>query len=146
MSVNKVILLGNLGKNPEVRYLDNNKIVANFTVATSETYTNRNGERQTDTEWHNIEVWDSLARIAEKYLKKGNQVYLEGKLRTERWTDKEGQERIGKKIRATSLTLLGGRTQSDSADSNDEQTHQPENGHTNQTNHPQASHEDDLPF
>ncbi len=109
MSVNKVILLGNLGKDPEVRYLDNNKVVASFTLATSETFINRNGEKQTDTEWHHIEMWDNLAKIAEKYLKKGSQVYIEGKIRTDRWTDKEGIERNGKKIKAVSMTLLGGK-------------------------------------
>ena len=109
MSVNKVILLGNLGRDPEVRYLDSNKVVATFTLATSETFTNRNGERQTDTEWHRIEMWDNLARIAEKYLKKGSQVFIEGKIRSESWKDKDGNERTGTKIRAVSMTLLGSR-------------------------------------
>lgn len=107
MSVNKVILVGHLGKDPEVRYLDQNKVVATFTLATSEVFTNKNGERQTETEWHQIEMWDSLAKIAEKYLKKGSQVYIEGKIKTEHWKDKEGHERQTKKIKAVSLTLLG---------------------------------------
>ncbi|MFI5221491.1 MAG: single-stranded DNA-binding protein [Bacteroidia bacterium] len=108
MSVNKVILLGNLGRDPEVRYLDNNKVVAQFSLATSETFTDRNGDRRTDTEWHNIELWDNLAKVAEKYLKKGMQVYIEGKIRTFKWKDKEGNEQSGKRIRATSMTLVGG--------------------------------------
>ncbi len=112
MSVNKVILIGHLGKDPEVRYLEHNKVVANFTLATSETFTNKSGEKQTETEWHQIELWDNLARVAEKYLKKGAQVFIEGRIKTERWTDKEGNEKSGKKIRATSLTLLGAKTTS----------------------------------
>jgi single-strand DNA-binding protein len=109
MSVNKVILIGNLGKDPEVRYLDNQKVVAQFTLATSETYTDKNGERKVETEWHNIEMWDTLAKIAEKYLKKGSQLYVEGKIKSESWKDKEGNERTGKKIRVNSMTLLGSR-------------------------------------
>lgn len=112
MSVNKVILIGHLGKDPEVRYLEHNKVVANFTLATSETFTNKSGEKQTETEWHQVELWDNLARVAEKYLKKGAQVFIEGRIKTERWTDKEGNEKSGKKIRATSLTLLGAKTTS----------------------------------
>jgi single-strand DNA-binding protein len=108
MSVNRVILLGNLGKDPEVRYLDNNKVVAQLSLATSETYTDRNGEKKVDTEWHQVEMWDAMAKTAEKYLKKGMQVYIEGKIRTYKWRDKEGHELTGKKIRATSMTLLGG--------------------------------------
>jgi single-strand DNA-binding protein len=112
MSLNKVLLIGNLGQDPSVRYLDNNKVVASFTLATNETYTDRNGERKTETEWHNIEMWDQLARNIDNlkqkgYLKKGSQVYIEGKIRTENYKDKEGIDRIGKKIRVLSLTLLG---------------------------------------
>jgi single-strand DNA-binding protein len=109
MSVNKVILLGNLGKDPEVRYLDNNKVVAHFTMATSETFTLKDGTKKVETEWHHIELWDNLAKVAEKYLKTGSQVFIEGKIRTESWRDKEGVEHTGKKIRATSMTLVGNR-------------------------------------
>jgi single-strand DNA-binding protein len=112
MSLNKVLLIGNLGQDPSVRYLDNNKVVASFTLATNETYTDKNGERKTETEWHNIEMWDQLARNIDNlkqkgYLKKGAQVYIEGKIRTENYKDKEGIDRVGKKIRVLSLTLLG---------------------------------------
>jgi len=112
MSLNKVLLIGNLGQDPSVRYLDNNKVVASFTLATNETYTDKNGERKTETEWHNIEMWDQLARNIDNlkqkgYLKKGSQVYIEGKIRTENYKDKEGIDRVGKKIRVLSLTLLG---------------------------------------
>jgi single-strand DNA-binding protein len=107
-SVNKVILIGNLGSDPEVRYLDGGSSVARFNIATSESYTNKSGERVEQTEWHRIELWDRLAQIAEKYLKKGNSVYIEGRIRTENWTDKEGQQRSGVTIRANNMTLLGG--------------------------------------
>ncbi len=108
--VNKVILLGNLGSDPEVRHLENGSAVARFNIATSENYTNRNGERVEQTEWHRIELWDNLAKIAEQYLKKGNTVYIEGKLRTETWTDKEGKQREGKTVRANTMQLVGGRS------------------------------------
>jgi single-strand DNA-binding protein len=107
-SVNKVILIGNLGSDPEVRYMDGGSSVARFNIATSESYTNKSGERVEQTEWHRIELWDRLAQIAEKYLRKGNSVYIEGRIRTENWTDKEGQQRTGVTIRANTLTLLGG--------------------------------------
>lgn len=144
MSVNKVILLGNLGKDPEVRYFEQSKVVANFTLATSETFTNRIGERQTETEWHNVEVWDNLARIAEKYLKKGNQIYLEGKIRTERWTDKEGHEHTTKKIKATSLTLLSSRNITEPSDTQQNRKISLEYTDTSPQN--MAAPEDELPF
>lgn len=107
--VNKVILIGNLGSDPEVRHLNTGSVVANFSIATSESYTNRNGERVTQTEWHRIELWDNLAKIAEQYLKKGQTIYLEGKLRTESWTDNEGNNRSTTRIRGLNMTMLGGR-------------------------------------
>ncbi|WP_025763149.1 single-stranded DNA-binding protein [Dyadobacter tibetensis] len=106
-SVNKVILIGNLGADPEVRYLESGSAVAKFNIATTESYTNKSGERVENTEWHRIELWEGLAKVAEKYLKKGNQVYIEGRIRTDNWTDKEGQQRYGTTIRANSMTLLG---------------------------------------
>ncbi len=108
--VNRVILIGNLGKDPEVRYLEGGTAVANFTLATSETYKDRNsGERKTQTEWHNIVLWRGLAEIAEKYLKKGNQVFIEGKLRTRSWEDKEGNTRYTTEIVGDNMTMLGKR-------------------------------------
>jgi single-strand DNA-binding protein len=106
MTVNKVILLGNLGRDPEVRYLDNKRVVAIFPLATNEVYTDKNGQKIRQTEWHNIEVWDGLAKVAEKYLKKGFTIYLEGKIRTDTWTDKEGINRSQKKIRGHSFTII----------------------------------------
>ncbi|MCX6182356.1 MAG: single-stranded DNA-binding protein [Bacteroidetes bacterium] len=107
--VNKVILVGNLGKDPEVRYLEGGTAVANFTLATTETYKDKNGNRVEQTEWHNVVVWRGLAEIAEKYLKKGNQVYVEGKLRTRTWDDKDGVKRYTTEIIADNMTMLGGK-------------------------------------
>ena len=107
--VNKVILIGNLGADPEIRNLPSGSSVANFNIATSENYTNKNGERVTQTEWHRVECWDKLAEICEKYLKKGQSVFIEGKIRTEEWQDKDGNTRYTTKIRAQNMTMLGGR-------------------------------------
>ncbi len=106
--VNKVILIGNLGSDPEVRHLSNGSVVANFNIATSESYNNKNGERVTQTEWHRIELWDGLAKIAEQYLKKGQTVYIEGKLKTENWQDSDGNNRTTTRIRGLNMTMLGG--------------------------------------
>jgi single-strand DNA-binding protein len=107
--VNKVIILGNLGADPEVRALPSGMKVANINIATSESYTGKDGQRVEQTEWHRVELWDNLANIAEQYLKKGNQVYIEGKIRSEEWQDKSGATVRGYRIRATSLNLIGGR-------------------------------------
>lgn len=114
--VNKVILIGNLGKDPEVRYLDNDIAVARFTLATSETFKDKTGEKRTNTEWHNVVLWRGLAKIAEQYLKKGNQVYIEGKLKTSQY-EKEGQTKYITEVQATNMTLLGGKP-SDSGSGN----------------------------
>ena len=114
--VNKVILIGNLGKDPEVRHLENGRAVANFPIATSETYKNKQGERVTNTEWHNIVLWTPLAEIAEKFLKKGGQVYIEGKLTTRSWDDQEGNKRYTTEVVGNNLTLLGSKP-GDSQDS-----------------------------
>lgn len=106
--VNKVILIGNLGADPEMKYLEGGAVIARFNMATSESYT-KNGEKITQTEWHRIELWDNLAKIAEQYLKKGDTAYIEGKIRTEEWQDKDGNNRTTLRIRGTNLTLLGGR-------------------------------------
>ena len=108
--VNKVILVGNLGKDPEVRHLESGVMVANFPLATTESYRDRNtGERRQVTEWHNVVLWRGLAEISEKYLKKGNQVYIEGKLRTRSWQDQEGNTRYTTEVIADNMTMLGGR-------------------------------------
>lgn len=109
MSVNKVILVGNVGADPEIRHLDNNVKVANLRMATSETYTSKTGERVTNTEWHSVVLWRSLADLAEKYIHKGKQIYVEGRLRTRSWDDKDGQKRYTTEIFADVVRLLGGR-------------------------------------
>ena len=107
-SVNKVILIGNLGKDPEVRHLENGTAVASFPIATSESYKDRNsGERITNTDWHNIVVWRGLAEVAEKYLHKGDKVFIEGKLKTRSWQDKEGATRYTTEVVADNMTMLG---------------------------------------
>ncbi len=106
--VNKVILLGNLGSDPEVRYFDSGSVVAKFNIATSERYKDKAGNMVEQTEWHRIELWDNLAKIAEQYLKKGNSVYVEGKIKSEEWVDKEGIQRRGITIRCNNMTLVGG--------------------------------------
>ena len=108
--VNKVILLGNLGKDPEIRHLDNGIAVANFSLATTESYTNKQGERVNQTEWHNIVLWRGLADVAEKYLKKGNSIYVEGKINTRKWEDKEGVTRYSTDIIADKMTMLGSKS------------------------------------
>ena len=108
--VNKVILVGNLGRDPEVRHLESGVAVANFTLATSESYKDRTtGERKTQTEWHNIVLWRGLAEVAEKYLKKGNQVYIEGKLRTRSWEDQDKVTRYTTEVVGDNMTMLGGK-------------------------------------
>lgn len=135
--VNKVILLGNLGKDPEVRHLESGSVVCSFPMATSEIYTDRaSGERKTVTEWHNVVLWRRLAETAEKYLRKGSQVYIEGKLKTRSWDDQNGQKRYTTEIVGDMMQLLG---RPDGA--------KPENGNT--ASSPVASpsdQADDLPF
>ena len=124
--VNKVILIGNLGKDPEVRYLDSGVAVANLSLATSENYKNKEGERVTQTEWHDVVLWRGLAEVAEKYLKKGSSIYVEGKLRTNKWVDKDENTRYKTEILADKLTMLGKSNSQESSIEN--------------------SSEDDLPF
>lgn len=107
MSVNKVILVGNVGNDPEVRHLEGGTPVANFSLATSESYKNREGERVTQTEWHNLVVWRGLAEVVEKYVKKGQQLYIEGRIRTRSWEDKEGNKRYTTEIVVDQLQMLG---------------------------------------
>lgn len=140
--VNKVILVGHLGKDPEVRHLENGVNVASFSLATTETITTKSGERQDLTEWHNIVVWRGLADVAEKYLRKGKQIYLEGKIRTRSWDDKEGVKRYTTEIVADTFTMLG------------KKDDVPSNSSSVKTDLPSASElitgassdEDDLPF
>jgi single-strand DNA-binding protein len=137
--VNKVILIGNLGKDPEVRYLDSGVAVANFSLATTENYKNKEGERVSQTEWHNIVLWRGLAEVAEKWLKKGSSVYVEGKIRNRKWEDKEGNTRYTTEILGDNITMLGKK--------NDNVSDAPENIVTTaEENVPKAEKGDDLPF
>ncbi len=146
--VNKVILIGNLGSDPEVRHLNTGSVVANFNIATSESYKNKNGERVTQTEWHRIELWDGLARVAEQYLKKGSTVYIEGKLKTENWQDNDGNNRTTTRIRATNMTMLGGKPGGDQEDYSGYPTPKNESAPSQNTGSANAPEEetDDLPF
>ena len=110
MSVNKAILVGRLGRDPETRYTSGGQAVANFTLATDETYKDRSGERQKRTEWHRVVLWGKLAEIAQQYLKKGTLVYIEGRIQTRQWEDKrDGQKKSTTEIVANVMRMLGGR-------------------------------------
>lgn len=134
--INKVILVGNVGGDPEVRYLEGGVAVANFSLATSESYKNKNGERVTQTEWHNIVLWRGLAEVAEKYVRKGMQLYIEGRIRTRSWEDKDGNKRYTTEIFGDNMQMLG--RKSDSSESNNSTEYKP----------PVVEEEgpDDLPF
>ncbi len=115
-SVNKVILVGNLGKDPEIRYMTNGDAVANVTIATSESWKDKaSGEKKEITEWHRLVFYRKLAEIVGQYLKKGSTVYVEGRIRTRKWQDKEGQERYTTEIEVTEMQMLGGRQSASSA-------------------------------
>ncbi|HAH59617.1 MAG: single-stranded DNA-binding protein [Lentimicrobium sp.] len=139
--VNKVILIGNLGKDPEVVNFDNGVKKASFSLATNDSYKNREGQEVDRTEWHNIVMWRGLAEVAEKYLRKGSQVYIEGSLRTRSY-EKDGQKRYITDIECTEMTMLGGRpsdqTEQSGGQSNQEQYEPPA------PTLPEK--EDDLPF
>ncbi len=113
MTVNKVILVGNLGRDPEIRYTANQDAVANVTIATSETWKDRqSGEKQERTEWHRVVFFRRLAEIVNEYLKKGSQVYIEGRLQTRKWQDQSGQDRYTTEIVADEMRMLGRRSES----------------------------------
>lgn len=105
-SLNRVMLIGNLGRDPEVKTLDNGTKVAKVTLATTEKYKDRNGQPQEQTEWHNLEIWGELARIAEQYLRKGKQIFVEGKIKTDSWED-NGVKKYRTVIRVSNFTMLG---------------------------------------
>jgi single-strand DNA-binding protein len=145
MSVNKVILIGNVGKDPEIRHLDAGVSVANFPLATSETYTAKNGEKVTTTDWHNIVLWRGLADVAEKYVTKGKQVYIEGRIRTRSYDDKDGNKRYVTEIYGDTMQLLGKKDEQASAPPHE---YVPANTKVNQPSEPDflPTPEDDLPF
>ncbi len=148
MSVNKAILVGNVGKDPEVRHLDSGVAVANFPLATSESYLAKNGERVTTTEWHNIVLWRGLAEVAEKYVTKGKQLYIEGRIRSRSYDDKDGNKRYITEIYGDVMQMLGKRE--DYAE-NTNSGHQNQDNTQNESaeepdNEQQSPEEDDLPF
>src|SRR4051812_25033331 len=108
MSVNKVILVGRLGQNPEVRYTPSGAAVTNFSVATNESWTDKQGAKQERTEWHRIVVWGKLAELCAQYLSKGRQAYVEGRLQTRQWQDKDGQTKYTTEVQAQTVQFLGG--------------------------------------
>ena len=109
MSVNKVILVGNVGKDPETRYLDESTAITKFPLATSETYKNKSGEKVSNTEWHNVVLWRGLAQVAEKYVKKGTQIYIEGRIKTRSYDDADGNRKYITEIVGDQMQLLGRR-------------------------------------
>ena len=109
--LNKVILIGRLGRDPETRFMPNGDAVCNFSIATSEKYTDKNGQRQEVSEWHNVTMYRKLAEIAGQYLKQGSQVYIEGKIKSRKYTDKNGVERTAYDIIANEMKMLGGNAQ-----------------------------------
>ena len=142
MSVNKVILVGNVGRDPEIRHLDKGVAVARFSLATTENYTSKTGEKVSNTEWHNVVAWRGLAEVVEKYVKKGSQLYIEGRLRTRDY-DKDGVKHYATEINADTMQLLGRR------EGQAETVGQPMQTESVQSvNEPDFSQpeEDDLPF
>lgn len=148
MSINKVILVGNVGKDPEVKHLDSNTAVANFSLATSETYNNKSGEKVTTTEWHNIVCWRGLATVAENYVKKGSQLYIEGKIRTRSFDGQDGTKKYITEILADTIQMLGKKGESNHVDGNKipqtSAVSEPESGPVSYSIEDKV--EDDLPF
>lgn len=168
--INKVILVGNLGNDPEVRYSNNGAAIANISIATSESWKDKNsGEQQERTEWHRVVLFNRLGEIAGEYLRKGSQVYIEGKLQTRKWQDQSGQDRYTTEIVANEMQMLGGRSGGDMASSGGQAPYQaqgsgysgganqnrgggssqPATGSSNpapQSNTPPNDFDDDIPF
>ena len=142
MSVNKVILVGNLGKDPELRYTSGGTAVATFSLATSERYKDRNGEQQEKTEWHNIVTWRNLAEICGKYLHKGKQVYIEGRIQTRSYDDRDGNKRYITEIVADQMQMLGSKGDDAGRSRGDDFDQRPEP----QVSEPPFNPDDDIPF
>lgn len=132
MSVNKVILLGRLGQDPELKYTPGGAAVCNFSVATSESFTDKQGQKQEKTEWHRVVVWGKLAELCNQYLAKGRQAFIEGKIQTRSWDDKDGNKRFTTEIMATTVQFIGSNVKT-------EETPSKENNNT-------AFASDDIPF
>ncbi len=160
MSVNKVILVGNVGKDPETRHLESGTTVTRFPFATSEVYRNKEGEKITNTDWHNIVLWRNLAEIADKYVRKGSQLYIEGRIKTRSYTDKDGITKYVTEIVGDNLQLLGRRgddndSGQDSRENQDSQNNSADNSQKEKSmndpsddvfNNQPEDESDDLPF
>ena len=118
MSLNKAILIGRLGRDPEVRHMPNGEAVCNFSIATSETWTDQNGQKQERTEWHNITLYRRMAEVAGQYLKKGSLVYIEGRIQSRKYTGKDGIERTAYEIIGSEMRMLGGKAEGSSESAN----------------------------
>ena len=118
MSLNKAILIGRLGRDPEVRYMPNGEAVCDFSIATSETWKDQHGQKQERTEWHNITLYRRMAEVAGQYLKKGNQVYIEGRIQSRKYTGKDGIERTAYEIIGSEMKMLGGKAEGSSENTN----------------------------
>jgi len=138
--VNKVILIGNVGRDPEVRYFDNGLAKAQFSLATTETYKNKEGQKIVQTEWHTIVMWRKLAEIVEKYVKKGDKLYIEGKIKTRSYDDKEGNKKYITEILAENMQMLGSKKTSETSSVTQTPETKVENTIDNNTEG------DDLPF
>lgn len=143
--VNKVILIGNVGKDPDVKHLDSGVSVANFPLATSENYKNKEGERVTKTEWHNIVAWRGLADVVDKYVQKGKQLYIEGRLRSRSYDDKDGVKKYITEIFADNLQMLGRKGDADNS-KYESQPSAAESGNSDNGNDFSSEDTDDLPF
>lgn len=140
--VNKIFLLGNLGKDPEVKYFDENNVIASFPLATNETYIDKQGAKVTQTEWHNIRITRTgLAKVAEQYLKKGDMIFVEGKMKTRSYEDKEGVKKFITEVIIDSMKMLSKKTNSEHGD-DQKSNHQTESMNT----FSESSLNDDLPF
>jgi len=137
-SVNKVILVGNLGRDPEVRYTPSGTAVANFSLATTENWTNKEGQKESRTEWHRVVAWGRLGEICGEYLSKGKQVYIEGRIRTNEWEDQEGNKRQTKEIVALTMQMLGAKTGGETY-ADEGPASEPKSG-------PRQPIDDDIPF
>jgi single-strand DNA-binding protein len=143
--VNRVIIIGHLGNDPEIRTMPNGEQVANITVATSESWTDKNsGEKKTQTEWHRIVLYRRLAEIAAQYLHKGSQVYIEGRLKTRKWQDNNGQDRYTTEIQGDNLQMLGGQNQD--AAQNQPPKQQKAQSKSQQSEPPMDAFDDNIPF
>lgn len=143
MSVNKAIIIGNVGRDPEVRYMTNGEAVANFSIATTENWKDKSGVKQEKTEWHNVVAYRKLAEIIGEYVKKGTQVYIEGKLQTRKW-EKDGVTRYATEIIADTMQMLGGRSENNQSGSTSGQAR--ENNAPKEQSGNFDDMDDDIPF